>query len=282
MLKDWVYLISFPKIKCMRSNVLKTLILLTVTLIFFNSNSFSQTGSYIAPTTIVQLTSTPNYNDLNDYNNTGKVVFENTIKIAYGLNYIYNGTANFGFQTGFKISNEGQNYSGKLEYDVNENDSTPFNYTSSVNLRYYEVPFLLRFNSSFEDYVVNMAISAGLQLDFLAKASFSTLPAPLILPENYLDIKELFRNTNIKFIAETSFSFLLSDNWMINTGLQWTRSLMDIENKDFKFDKTKHIAEYYFPVSTKKDVRTDISNRYKTTSMTFGLMLGVSYWFNKP
>jgi len=140
----------------------------------------------------------------------------------------------------------------------------------------------LRFNTDFDEDRVIMSISTGLQLDFLAKAKMLTNPGPVILPANEINIKQLYRNSNIRFVAETSFSFLIGDNWLINTGLHWTRSLMDIENKDFTFDKTKHVAEYYFPVSTKKEVRTDVITRYKTTSMTFGLFLGVSYWIIKP
>lgn len=244
----------------------------------FLFNAQAQKGGFINPYVIYQYTNAPNYND---YRSDSKLVFEPTFHFAYGLNYIYNSTNNFGFQTGLKFSNEGQKYSAELEYDVNTNDSTTFSFTSEFKLSQFEVPFMLRFSSSFDEEKVILSISSGFQLDMLTRAEMKTNPAPVILPENEIDLKNLFRNTNLKFIAEASFSFLLTDRLLLTSGLQWTESLLDIENKDFEFDKNKHVAEYYFPVSTKKEKRPDISVRYKTTSMTVGLLVGFSYWFNQ-
>jgi len=254
--------------------------LIIVFAFFVCTASFAQQGSYISPYFMYQMTSLPNYQDQMNANNTNKLKFENSFHPAFGINYIYNSTNYFGFQTGFKWSEEGQKYSGLLEYDVNLDSSFVLNFTSSATISYLQVPFLLRFNTDFDEDLVIMSISTGFQLDFLTSAKMVVDPKPSIA--NEIDLKQLFRKNNLKYVAETSFTFLISDNWLLTTGLQWTRSLSDIENKNFAFDKTKHVAEYYFPVSTKKEMRTDISTRYKTTSMTFGLMFGVSYWLTQP
>lgn len=242
-------------------------------------SAVAQRGQYIQPYTMFQYTNCPNYND---YRSDSKLVFEPTYHFAHGFYYIFNSTDNFGFQTGLKLSKEGQKYSAELEYDVNTGDSTPFSFSSQYSLTQLEVPFMLRFSSSLEDENVILSISPGLQIDMLVGADMKTDPAPFIQPGNEIDLMNLFKRTNLKFITEASFSFVLTEKILINAGLQWSRSLFDIENKDFKFDKTKHVAEYYFPVSTKKETRPDISVRYKTTSMAVGLMLGISYWFNQP
>jgi hypothetical protein len=158
------------------------------------------------------------------------------------------------------------------------------NFISEVKLSYLEFPLMLCFNSDLEDENVFLSMSAGLQFDYLMRGEMIVDPYPVIIPGNEIDMMKLFKRTNVRLDAEAGFNFLVSDNWIATAGFRFSRTLNDIENKNFTFDKTKDAAEYYFPVSTKKEVKTapaNIAQRYSTNLITYGVFVGAAYWFGK-
>lgn len=257
-------------------------LLLTFALILIlPRNVYSQQGFYIQPFFMYQYTNLANNKD--HYN--PNFDFVTTYKPAYGIRAIYNFTNAVGFETGVKYSAQGQKYKGNISVDGNTGRTVNQNYTSDLKLNYIQVPLMLSFNSLLanidEDQdPLYMSIAAGIQLDFLKDASMTLDPGidsfSIKYPLAQSQFKSLFNNVNISFIGNVSLNWQLNHGWQINITLFGSKTLDDVENKDFKFDKTKYPLEYQFPVSIKKEaVTADV--RYKAKNIVYGLMIGVSY-----
>jgi len=250
-------------------------ILLFIIVSLVNLNA--QTGNYIKGYGILQLTNIANRNDFYAYNQ--QIKYETSSHTAYGLNYVFNGTDIFGIELGFRYATTGQKYSGSVDDDGNTSDSADgLNFNSELKLSYFQVPLLLCFNSRMEEDNVFLTISAGIQLDFLNGVDMTVKPYPLIPAGGEIDVKELFRKTNISFLTNAAFNIRLSEKLFLNTGFQMYRTIGDIENKTYQYPANT-VLEYYFPVSTKKERKTDHSTRPSTKNISYGFSLGISYMF---
>lgn len=244
----------------------------------FPAKLFSQNGFYLQPFFMYQYTNLANNKD--HYN--PKFDFVSTYKPAFGLKAIYNFTNAVGFETGLKYSYQGQKYSGFVDIDGNTGDSN-VSYNSELKLNYIQVPLLLTFNSLVsniddEKDALYMTIAMGVQLDFLQNASMSISPDIdwTKYPNAQSQFKNLFNSVNISFAGNVSLNLQLNHGWQINAGIFGSKTLDDVENKDFKFDKTQYPLEYQFPVTVKKEaVTTEV--RYKAMNVVYGLMVGISY-----
>jgi len=214
--------------------------------------------------------------------------FVTTYKPSYGLRAIYNFSNAVGFETGVKYSAQGQKYQGSIVVDGNTGDTVNQNYTSELKLNYIQVPLMLTFNSILSNFDededrIYMSVAMGIQLDFLHDATMTVTPdvdwskfSDTQIMYDKSQFKNLFNNFNISFVGNVSLNWQLKHGWQINTTLFASKTLDDVENKDFKFDKTQYPLEYQFPVSIKKEaVSADV--RYKAKNIVYGLMLGISY-----
>jgi hypothetical protein len=241
--------------------------------------AYPQQGLYLQPFFMYQYANLANNKD--HYNPNFDYI--STYKPAFGLRTIYNFTNAVGFETGLKYSMQGQRYSGSIVVDGNTNDTVNQIYSSELNLNYIQVPLLLTFNSLLanvddEKDALYMTIAMGIQLDWLSDASLTISPDVdwSKYPNAKSEFNNLFNSFNISFAGNVSLNWQLNHGWQINATLFGSKSLDDVENKDFKFDKTQFPLEYQFPVGIKKEaVTTEV--RYKAKNVVYGLMVGISY-----
>ena len=240
----------------------------------------AQKGQYINPYGIYQSTS---INNRKDYFTSDDILnLKNSYHFAYGIQYISNFTDIFGIETGLKHSTTGQKYYGFIDYDANTQITEDINYTSEVLFNFYHVPFLLRFNSPLDEDRIFLTIAAGFQADILSKTQVITDPAPVIPPAGIINYNELFSSFNVSFVSNAMFTISITEKIHTSIGFQMARSIGDVENKKFEFDKTIHPVEYYFPVSTKKNDRpvfspNSSSGRQKSKLTNYGLLVGLSF-----
>jgi len=241
-------------------------------------SNFAQKGNYIHLNGIYQYSSISNRNDLLYSDNP--VNFSRSLYPGMGVTFINNSSNLFGFEVGAGFSVKGQNYYGTILYDANTEDTVTIHYNSEVKLNYLHFPLLIRFNSTLGEDVVFLTISTGFQLDYLINAKMNVDPAPVIPSGGEIEIRDLFNRANMSFLSNAVFSWKFSDLWLLNFGINMSRTLFNIENRNFPFDKSIHPVEYYFPVSTKKENRPshdDLENRQTTRLMSYGVILGLSY-----
>jgi len=237
-----------------------------------------QSGNYIKPYWMFQYTNIANAKDF--YTTGQTLTYLSTYHQSLGLGYVFNATDIFGLETGFRYSTTGQKYKGSVDDDFNTQGVTdPKDFTSEVTLNYIHLPILFSFNSVLDDDYVYLTISGGFQFDLLQGARMQVDPAPVIKPGGTIDIARLYRKTNVSFITGAIFNIKTYKNFYINSGFLMNRTIGDIENKNFEYDKTIHPVEYYFPVSTKKSSRPDVLVRPSTKNINYGFVLGVSYMF---
>jgi hypothetical protein len=256
--------------------------------------AYSQQGFYLQPFFMYQYVTLANNKDhYSNSNASPRRHFQlvNTYKPAYGLRMIYNFSNAVGFETGIKYSEQGQKYKGDIIVDGNTGDTVnngnPKDFTSELKLNYLQIPLMLSFNSILanindEQDPLYMSIAVGIQLDYLQNASMTVNPGidsfSLKYPNAESQFQNLFHSFNISFVGNLSLNWQMKHGWQINTTLFFSNTLEDVENKDFKFDKTQYPLEYQFPVSVKKEaVSTEV--RYKAKNLVTGIMLGVSYRF---
>jgi hypothetical protein len=253
---------------------------LIIFILLISQDIMAQKGHYVSAFGLYQYTGINNREDY--FERMGLLELENTYHFSYGIQYIRNYTDIFGIEAGIKYAITGQKYSGHITYDPNIGQDVDLDYESEVIMDFIQVPVLLRFNSKLDDDVISLSIAAGFQADFLKSVDAKTNPAPIIPAGGELDYKSLFSNFNLSFASHASFTIKLSDNWFTFIGFHMSRSISDIEKKNFNYDKTIHPVEYYFPVSTKKEdypvfnPSTGLS-RPSTKITNYGLLLGISY-----
>ena len=263
----------------MKRLLLLKLIIITA-FICLSDNLSAQKGNYIHFHGLYQYSSLANRNDLLYSSNAPK--YHPTIYPGFTFTYVNNSFDIFGTEFGIGFSSKGQKYSGIIDFDANTNDTGLMSYTSDVKLNLLHFPLLLRLNSRLDEDVVFLTISAGVQIDYLINASMNVSPAPEIAPAAVVNIKDLFNNTNVSFVSNAIFSWKFSDQWLLNFGMNMNRSMFNIERRGFPFDKNLHPVEYYFPVSTKKEIRPaldDIQKRQPSRLINYSAVIGFSYQF---
>jgi hypothetical protein len=253
--------------------------------------TFAQQGFYLQPFFMYQYVTLANNKD--HYTSAGSIPrrdfdYVNTYKPAYGFRAIYNFKNAVGFETGLKYSNQGQKYKGNIIVDGNTGDTVNKDFTSELMLSYIQLPLMLNFNSIManindEADPVYMSIAMGIQFDFLQIADIYVNPGIdwTKYPNAQSQLKNFFSSVNYSFAGNISVNWRLKHGWQINASLFGSKTLNDIENVDMKdkyynFDETQFPLEYQYPVSVKKEAE-ETDQRYKTTNIVYGLMLGVSY-----
>ena len=123
-----------------------------------------------------------------------------------------------------------------------------------------------------------MTIAMGVQLDMLQNVSLKITPDVdwTKYPNAQKELNNLFNNFCLSFIGNVSLNWQLNHGWQVNIALFGSKTLDDVENKDFKFDKTQYPLEYQFPVGIKKEA-VSAEPRYPAKNVVYGLMVGVSY-----
>ena len=251
----------------------------TVCLMLMSANFVvAQKGNYFQINGLYQYSSIANRNDLlySDY----PIKFNSSFYPGFGFSYINNSSNIFGIELGMGYAGKGQKYSGTIEYDANTKDTGTIAFTSEVRFNSLHFPFLFRFNSILDEDVVFLTISAGVQLDYLISARMTVSPAPLIPAGGEIDIKQLYNSANLSFVSNAIFNWQFSDLWLLNFGINMSRSLFNIEKLNFPFDKNLHAVEYYFPVSVKKEIRPaleDIVKRQPSKFINYAFVVGVSF-----
>ncbi len=255
---------------------MKQYFLIIFILIISFSEVFSQAGSYIKPYWLYQYTSVSNPKDF--YSSGQQLEYQSTYHQGAGISFIHNSSDIFGIETGFRMVVNGQKYKGHIDDDFNTPDTTdPLDFQSEIILQYFQIPLLFSFNSRLDEDRVFLTISAGFQYDLLLQAEFQTSPAPDYQLYQKIDARDLFLKGTFSFLSSAVFNFAIHEKWLINTGLVMQRTIGDIENKKYDFDRTRHPVEYYFPVSTKKSGIPDITVRPSTKNICYGFQLGVSF-----
>lgn len=235
--------------------------------------SFAQKGMFITPYGGVQMSTIANSRDYY----IKELKFKYKARPVYGLMLDYNFTDIFGLETGLRYSAEGQKYTGHITYDVNTRDSVNIYFNSACNLNYFQIPLLLRFNSSLDEDKVYMNISAGVQLDILKNASMTVSPGMQDSLNLGSDVSGMFRTYTGSFVANAGLNIQLSKKVYLYTGLQMSKSISDIENKKFKFNANKMGFEYVFPIGVKKeDYPQDYTTRNKTKNIVYSFLVGIS------
>lgn len=243
--------------------------------------SFAQKGSYIQPYYLLQYTQITNQDDYLRYKD---LVYETTYNNAFGVSYIYNFSNIFGIETGVKYAFQGQKYSGIIDSNFNDYTQKKINYESEMNFTYFMVPVIFKFNSILDEDRVYLSIGAGLQLDFLQTVDMSVTPAPVPMPGDDVDLKEFYNNFNVSFISNAYFNVNITDNLGGVFGFQMFRTMGNIENYDYAFDKTQHPVEYCFPIGVKKAELTDLIARKRsspTKNISYSMLIGLNYLISK-
>jgi hypothetical protein len=262
---------------------LKRLIIIFSILFFLKLNCFAQIGHYLTTYFCYQYSNLANTKD----HWSPKFQYKRTYHPCFGLKYNYNFTNIVGLETGIKYSYQGQKYTGYIEVDGNTGDTINTNFNSSVELNFIEVPLMLTFNtpranSDGNEDIYFVSISAGIQGDYLNDAKMTVSPD---LPEKYKteqvqkDFNKLFNSFTVSFCGDLSLMLKLYKKLYLNSSIFASKTISDIENKSFSYDKKIHPLEYVFPVSVKKESYPASSVRYKTKNVVFGLRIGITYKF---
>ena len=259
---------------------------LTILLIFFALKANAQEGKYIQIWGGGQ--STQINNSQESYyggNQDDQVSLEETQRPFFGIDYIYNFHNYFGLQTGLVYSMQGQKYSGFVAHDANDTffkaSDSNVHFTSQVMMTYIKIPFLFRFNSGKDDdNIFDISIYAGFQIAYLSAVEESTSPAPsALLAKPPVNFKKFYNTLDFEWAAGAQVNIFVSQYWGIAIGARYDRSLMDIESKNFVYDRARtYPAEYYYPISTKKastPAQEDQYTRFSSKNNTVGVYLGV-------
>lgn len=261
------------------------ILLIKVSLLLFTLNftflvTLAQEGHYITPYYVFQYTNIVNYNDYRNPN----LYFKDTYNSAYGINYSFNSTHIFGFETGIKYSEQGQKYSGQYKVTIDTNQIETREYKSELHSSYIQIPVLLRLNSSLhnsgaDDDFVYMTLSFGFQIDILYDVKMDVDPYPIIEDKNSIDLKELYKKSNTSFLGNAILNIHIFDHWYLFFGTQLSRTIGNIDNKNFDLlENDEYPLEYFFPVSTKKSTfPEDFYIRQNSRNMVWGFMGGISY-----
>lgn len=256
----------------------KRFILLALLLLIVQT-TFAQKGSFVKPYGLLKYTTFSNIAESIAGRSTVKL--EPTWHKGFGINYIYNAYDIFGIELGLLRENSGQKYSGSIEDDVNTAVKDPLDFTSEVGMEQWSIPVLFNFNSRMEDDQIYLSIGAGFKLTYLSNAWMKTDPEPQIPSGGELDVKSLFKSTSASFITSASFNTHVYKDWYITFGFTMSRTIGDIENKSILLDKSIHVAEYYFPVSTKKITKDYEGTRRSTKDNYYAFSIGISYLFKE-
>ena len=251
-----------------RKNSVLLLLLLTA------FSTIAQKGTYLIPFGAMQISTIANSSDFY----IKGLNFKNVIRSAYGVGLLYNPIDMLGIETGLKYSNQGQKYTGHIDFDANTQDSINLDFTSECKLTYFQIPLLLRFNSTLEQDKVYMNISTGFQFDFLTAASMKVNPLPPDSLNLGSNVKKYFKSFNASFVASAGLNIQLAEKFFVYMGLQMSKTLGDIESKSISFDDKTMGFEYIYPVGVKKEERPQNSTtRGKTKNVVYTLLIGISY-----
>lgn len=259
----------------MKKYLIKHLTLALLFVLCGLSSAVAQKGNYVGGAGMLQSVSLSNSTDMrNPYLDS-----ESTWTWGGGLVFTHNFEDNFGIQTGFYYSRQGQQYSGEEPLDESQNVLLPFE--SNVEMDFLKVPLLFGFNNSLDagEYVF-LSIYFGLQLDLLYNARFSS-SHEFQEPEGVtFDPSNVFRQTSASLVGSVIFNVRLNDNWYGLAGFKLDRTLGDFERKDFNFPEDAP-QEWKFPLGTPKTAnRTfDPITRATTRNVVAALTLGIVYKF---
>ena len=114
----------------------------------------AQEGHYLSLSGIGQYTKLNNSDDF--ATRTESLIPEDTYNPAFGVKYTYNYKANYGLQTGFFYSVQGQKYRGSLDDSLES-----INYKSEVTLNYIRIPLKFRFNSRLDADIKTPILASG-------------------------------------------------------------------------------------------------------------------------
>lgn len=249
------------------------LLLLTGILISLPFLPAAQNGKYFTAYGLGQYNRITNSDDFFSLRTLKSIDPVDTYSPGAGLGYINNFTDKAGYNIGIQWARQGQKYQG----EIFDKDSNIVQYRSAVKLEYVKFPLMLQLNSTLGGEVnyVFLSIGIGFQVDVLTGVSTYTQPD---YDRNGLsiDYKELYTPVTTSFVAHATFHFKLTDQWYIVSGVKMDRTLGDIENKGYNFSGNAPL-EWYFPVSTKKNQKPDLSIRDNSKNSIFSLSLGIGF-----
>lgn len=236
------------------------LLVIALLLTLTSTASFAQKGIELGARAIYQ--SVWMFNQ-DDSDRGPSLDYDPTTAMAYGLNVGINFTDNIGIQSGFLISNQGQNY---ISFDGEPNETT-----SATRLRYTKIPVMFKFNSDPES-TLSFIATAGIQFGFLNNVQYELNGEEVdyIIPiVTEFDSKDAFNNMDLSGAFSIGFRVKLIDNVYAGLSFRADYSLSDIENKDATYSTTLGDFNIYD------------DERPSTNSLTGGALLEINYVLGK-
>ncbi len=183
---------------------------------------------------------TPQFSFLqnSDDNNNSQIDRKATINTNFGVGATYNFTKNYGVGLDVLYSLQGQKY---------ETEGLKYN----QELEYVKVPVFFSYNTD-PDKTVSFYGKIGPQLGFLTNAKITGDNGN----ENLGDNKNKYESVTIGGMANAGVQFRLSNQFYLQTGLNFDYDFSNAENKNF--------AGYP-------------ANRATTSNMTTGVQIGLKY-----
>ncbi|MGI8892540.1 MAG: porin family protein [Bacteroidia bacterium] len=197
-----------------------------------------------------------------------------TFGFSAGLNTIYSFSEHAGISLSIIFSNHNQKYQGEIQ-DISGN--TAVEYESFLNLTYFDVPLLFRFQSPKGPY-----LEIGPQFGFLINAQEDfTISKEIEFVENYQSrrFKNNFQKTNVAAIMGVGFDYDASEKIAIATGLRFGYGFTDVTREFTKMEleilSATNTLSYTSAISHQGE---NLIYSYEPSTRFFGgFLIGVAY-----